>query len=108
MSYSCPICNIDPSSHSFIKLKETETLIYFYSCPSKAKLYFDKEGILNHYNGMLNEMTEGKKWIWIFDSLDFGLKHIINFDVAIELTKLISTFTPFNISNADFYITKII
>lgn len=109
MNYTCPICNIDPSSHSFTKLRETDNLIYFYACPSKAKLYFDKEGILNHYTGMLNEIPKGKKWVWIFDSNEFGFKHIINFDIAIELAKLISTFNEtlerIIIINPTFYIS---
>ena len=91
MSYICSLCTLDPLSHSLVKLKETKNIIIFYSCPSKAKLYFDCEGIINHYNGVLSEIPSNKKWIWIFDSINFHFKHFKQFDVGIELAKLIST-----------------
>lgn len=91
MNYSCPLCRIDPSNHSLKKFKETENVIYYYSCPSEAKLYFDTNGIINHYNGVLSEIPKNKKWIWIFDSKDFGLKHFIQINLGIELAKLISS-----------------
>jgi hypothetical protein len=54
-------------------------------------MYYDMEGIINHYNGILSEIPENKEWVWIFDSLDFGLKHLVQTNVAIELGKLISS-----------------
>ena len=90
MNYSCPLCRIDPSNHSLTKIKENENIIYYYSCPSQAKLYFDTNGIINHYNGILSEIPKNKKWIWIFDSKDFGFKHFIQINLGIELAKLIS------------------
>jgi len=92
MNYSCPLCRLDPMNHSFKKMFEKNNCIYFYTKPSDAKLYFDKKGILEHYEGVLNETLEsGKKWIWVFDSLGFGLKHSLQTDVAIGLAKLISS-----------------
>lgn len=92
MSYSCPLCKLDPMNHSLKKMFEKDNCIYFYTKPSDAKLYFDKKGILEHYEGVLNETIEtGKKWVWIFDSLGFGLKHSLQTDVAIGLAKLISS-----------------
>jgi hypothetical protein len=91
MNYTCPLCRIDPSNHSLTKIKETEKYIYYYSCPSQAKLYFDTNGIINHYNGMLSEIPKNKKWIWIFDSKDFDLKHFIQINLGIQLAKLISS-----------------
>lgn len=91
MSYVCPLCIIDPSNHSLTKLKEINNIIYYYSCPSEAKLYFDTNGIINHYNGILSEIPENKKWIWIFDSKNFELKHFIQINLAIELAKLITS-----------------
>ena len=91
MNYICPLCSIDPSNHSLTKIKETEKYIYYYSCPSQAKLYFDTNGIINHYNGMLSEIPKNKKWIWIFDSKDFDLKHFIQINLGIQLAKLISS-----------------
>ena len=99
MSYVCPLCRIDPLNHSFVKIKETDTTVTFYSCPSKAKLYFDCEGIINHYTGILNELTPGQKWIWIFDSDGFGLNHFMQIDVGIQLAKLITTKYSSNLVN---------
>jgi len=72
MTYTCPLCKLLPSSHSLRKVLEKKEIIYYYTCPSQAILYYDTEGIVNHYNGVLSD-TEGKDWIWIFDSLDFGI-----------------------------------
>jgi len=91
MSYVCPLCALDAECHSLNKISEKEDIIYYYTCPSKAKMYYDVEGIINHYNGMLSEIPENKEWIWIFDSKDFGLKHALQTNVAIELGKLLSS-----------------
>ena len=90
MKYKCPLCELMPSSHSFTKMLERKGLIYYYTCPAQAILYYDVKGIINHYNGVLSELPEDKEWIWIFDSLDFSFKHAIQTDVAIEVAKLIS------------------
>jgi len=91
MSYVCPLCRIDPLNHSLLKIKETDTTVTFYSCPSKAKLYFDCEGIINHYTGVLSEINPNKKWIWIFDSAGFNFNHFMQIEVGIQLAKLITT-----------------
>ena len=90
MPYICPQCQVLPSSHSLTKVLETKELIYYYTCPSQALLYYDVPGIVNHYDGVLSEMSENKEWIWIFDSLDFSFSHAIQINVAIELAKLIT------------------
>jgi len=91
MVYICPQCLIDPLNHSFTLFLEKNNILYFYTCPSKAKLYYDTNSIINHYNGTLSDIPSNKKWIWIFDSTDFNLKHSLQIELAIELTKLIST-----------------
>jgi len=91
MNYICPLCSIDPSSHSLSKIRETESKIFFYSCLAAAKLYFDSDGIVNHYNGMLSEIPKNKKWIWICDSKDFNFNHFIQINVGFELAKLITS-----------------
>jgi len=90
MQYICPLCKLLPSSHSLTKVLEKKGIIYYYTCPSQAILYYDVKGIIDHYNGMLSEIPENKEWIWIFDSLGFSLKHAAQINVAIELAKLIS------------------
>jgi hypothetical protein len=110
MPYICPLCKLKPFSHSLVKLLEKKGIIYYYTCPSKALLYYDVEGIINHYDGVLSEMPENKEWIWIFDSLDFGLIHALQANVAIGIANLISNKFSKNLNkiiiiNPTFYIT---
>ena len=90
MQYTCPICKLLPSSHSLTQVLEKNGIIYYYTCPSQAILYYDVKGIINHYDGVLSEIPENKEWVWIFDSLDFSIIHAMEINVAIELAKLIS------------------
>jgi len=110
MQYECPLCKILPSSHSLTKLSEKNGIIYYYTCPSQAILYYDVKGIVNHYDGVLSEIPENKEWIWIFDSAGFGFKHAMQTSVAVELAKLISNKFSKNLKkiiiiNPTFYIT---
>ena len=91
MPYKCPLCELLPSSHSLTKMLEKNGIIYYYTCPSQAILYYDVIGIINHYDGVLSEMPENKEWVWIFDSSGFSIKHATQTRVAIELAKLISS-----------------
>lgn len=91
MPYICPLCKLIPSSHSLKKIEKNGNL-YFYTCPSDAKLYYDVKSIIHHYKGVLSEIPEDKEWIWIFDSKGFTFEHAIQTTVAIELAKLLSTF----------------
>ena len=110
MTYICPVCELLPSSHSLLKVLEKNNIIYYYTCPSQAKLYYDVKGIIHHYNGVLSEMPENKEWVWIFDSLGFSLIYAMQVNVAIELAKLISNKFSENLKkiiiiNPTFYIT---
>lgn len=91
MSYVCQICKLLPSSHSLTKMAEKKGIIYYYTCPSQAILYYDVKGIVSHYDGVLSEIPENKEWVWIFDSLDFSIMHAMQTNVAIQLAKLISS-----------------
>ena len=91
MSYKCPLCLIDPLSHSLTQFLNKDNTLYYYTCPAKAKFYFDTNSIINHYNGVLSEIPTDKQWVWVFDGLDFGLTHFLQIQVAIELAKLISS-----------------
>jgi hypothetical protein len=110
MSYICPLCKLVPSSHSLTQILEKKGILYYYTCPSQAILYYDVKGIVNHYDGVLSEIPENKEWVWIFDSLGFSLKHAMQPSVAIELAKLISNKFSKNLKkiiiiNPTFYIT---
>ena len=90
MKYTCPLCALNPASHSLTEVIEKENTLYYYTCPSKAELYFDVTSITDHYDGILSEIPENKQWVWVFDATDFNLKHFLQIQVAIELAKLIS------------------
>ena len=110
MPYTCPLCKLLPSSHSLTQVLEKNGIIYYYTCPSQAILYYDVTGIINHYDGVLSEIPENKEWVWIFDSLEFSIIHAIEINVAIELAKLISNKFSKNLKkiiiiNPTFYIT---
>lgn len=83
--YTCPLCAVNPSSHSFKKMAEKNGIVYFYTCPAQATEY---EGIIDHYEGVLREIK--KKWVWIVDGKGFGLTHAMQINTAIELSKFIS------------------
>ncbi len=90
MKYKCPVCEILPSSHSLKHLLEKNGIIYYYTCPAQATLYYDSKGIVNHYDGVLSEIPEDKEWVWLFDSLGFSLIHATQTTVATELANLIT------------------
>ncbi len=111
MVYVCPICRINPLSHSLMEVMEKDNTLYYYTCPSKAELYFDATSIINHYDGVLSEIVENKQWVWVFDSNDFGLKHFLEMQVAIKLSKLISSKFSKNLKriiiiNPTFYVSS--
>ena len=110
MSYVCQIFKLLPSSHSLTKMTEKKGIIYYYTCPSQAILYYDVKGIISHYDGVLSEIPENKEWVWIFDSLDFTIMHAMQTNVAIQLAKLISSKFSKNLKkiiiiNPTFYVT---
>jgi len=92
MFYICPICEKDPTSHSFKHVGVFNDTNYFYTCVAKASRYKDRVGILNHYRGVLNDYS-GQPWIWIFDGAGFEAKHAMDMQIAIDLAKLISTYS---------------
>ena len=91
MVYTCPLCLLDPLSHSLTNFLEKDNTYYFYTCPAKAKLYYDTNSIIDHYNGVLSDIPKNKKWIWVLDIMGFGFNHFLQIEVAKELSKLISS-----------------
>jgi len=89
MEIICEKCFMDPTSHSFKKISEKNGVITYYTNPSKSKLYTDTEGILAHYDNVLKQI-ENKKWIWIFDSEGFDLKHAIEVKTGIGIAKILT------------------
>jgi hypothetical protein len=89
MDKICKKCTMDPQSHSFRKLSEKNGTIIYYTNPTKAKLYDDTAGILKHYKNALESIGD-KKWIWIFDSDGFDLKHAMEVKSGIGIAKLLT------------------
>tara|TARA_B110000285_G_scaffold214220_1_gene259337 strand:+ start:1177 stop:1554 length:378 start_codon:yes stop_codon:yes gene_type:complete len=69
----CPICDVDPTSHSFFKMGRQKSANLFYTCPGDATNH-ETEGVLAHYRDVL-ERNDGEKWIFIFDAKGFTLYH---------------------------------
>ena len=69
----CPICDVEPTSHSFFKMGRQKGMNLFYTCPGDA-INHETEGVLAHYREVL-EKNEGEKWIFIFDAKGFALYH---------------------------------
>ena len=86
----CTACAEDPTCHSFTMLGERNGVSVFYTCPANASKYNDTTGILLHYDNMLHS-HHPLPWIWIFDSTDFSVKHMMEMSTGIGLARLIST-----------------
>lgn len=89
MENICQKCVTDPLSHSFRKLVEKNGISVYYTNPSKARLYTDSNGILGHYDRALAELGN-KKWMWIFDSEGFDLKHALEVKTGTGIAKLLT------------------
>jgi hypothetical protein len=88
----CLTCKYEPLSHSFREIKVFNNISIMYTCPTEAKKYNDKEGILAHYKNILDKLVN-RKWIWIVDSKNFSAKHALEVSLGIELAKLVSKYS---------------
>ena len=92
MDKVCLKCYEKPKSHSFNCVCEINDREYiFYTKISESILYNDTDGILKHYENMLN-YVEPKSWIWIVNCDGYSLKHSLEIRTAIGLAKLINRF----------------
>lgn len=89
MERICQKCSMDPTSHSFRKISEKNGIVTYYTNPSKALLYTDTDGILTHYDNALKQVGDNK-WIWIFDSDGFDLKHAMEVKTGVGVAKLLT------------------
>lgn len=88
----CSICKEEPGSHSFDFYGKTSDDVYmYYTCPADATKYWDTQGILYHYEEVL-EQNNNKKWSWIFDCRDFGIKHSLEITTAIGIIKILKKY----------------
>ena len=89
--YVCPVCALNPGSHSLTKLYEKENVAYYYTCPAKAIRYNDTVGIANHYEGVIGEINQ--PWIWIFDGDGFGFMHSVELEIGIKVAGIIRKYS---------------
>lgn len=86
----CPICAVDPKSHSLKRLENlNDGTVVMYTKPANATRYWDRDGILFHYDNSLSQISGD--WIWVFDAEGFSAKHMFEIDVATSLARLISS-----------------
>jgi len=97
MPYTCKICEDDPTSHSLKNIGTRDNITYYYTCPAKATKYYDTEGIIEHYDGVLSE--NNNRWTWVFDCEGFNMKHLLEINVGIQLAKLITNKFSHNLIN---------
>ena len=88
--YICPVCDAEPGAHSFHKIHRKKDVEYYYTCPAQAKKYKDVEGIVKHYDGVLNQKDPDLQWMWIFDCSGFNVHHMMEYQVGIRLAQLIT------------------
>lgn len=86
----CPICQIDPTAHSFQQMSVKNDFVnLFYTCSSKATQYFDHAGVLNHIDLLLLENGD-KLWVWVFDCTGFTIAHAMEINLGLAISKLIT------------------
>lgn len=88
MNKICAICALDPESHSYKKIKETDNSAIYYAKPSSAKLYNDTEGNLAHVDNMMK--LNNKPWICIIDGDGFDIRHASEFSTGRGMIDLLT------------------
>jgi len=85
----CPICHLDPTSHSFHMIKsENPNINLFYSCPAKATKYFESPGVIDHFRQHL-EQNNHHPWAYILDCKGFTMRHATQIGTSIALVDMI-------------------
>ena len=109
-NYVCPVCKIDPSSHSFKIIKADSTRNVYYTCPADCT-NTDTDSIIAHYDGMLQE-NKATSWYWVVDCKGFGIKQALEIHTASQLATLIVKYSQnlkkIIIVNANIYIKSIL
>ena len=85
----CPICHIDPTSHSFHRItSENPNINLFYSCPAKATKYFESPGVIDHFRQHL-EQNNHHPWAYILDCKGFTMRHATQISTLMALADMI-------------------
>ena len=86
----CPLCHINPKSHSFRMLKTSSPIQVFYTCPGEAENPLDIDAVILHYENML-KLNGSKEWIWIIDCDNLKLKNTYELIIARRIAELVNT-----------------
>jgi hypothetical protein len=84
----CPVCAIDPTSHSLKKIDIIQGIHIYYTCPAKSTKYDDCDGIITHYTNEFDTIGN-EPWIWIIDSSEYDYRHLLNIRIGIALVSLV-------------------
>jgi hypothetical protein len=108
----CKSCDVDPKSHSFFKIATEGNVKIFYSCPSEATKYYDKESVELHCREKLQEKGDTTKWIFIFDGTGYTLRHAMAIGVSLSFLRVISehadTLLEIRIVNTSSYVSTML
>jgi hypothetical protein len=95
MENICSFCYKNPRAHSFTLLSDYNNKDnngkLFYTKIADAELYNSTNSIIKHYENYLN-FIKPENWIWIVDFDNIQLKHILEVNTTIELSKLIKKY----------------
>jgi hypothetical protein len=85
---TCPYCETyGANTHSFFEIANTPKFgRIMYTCIAKATDYTNTKAITTHFS---NTIKPTDKWTWIFDCRELKMKHVVQFDVATTLCKMI-------------------
>jgi hypothetical protein len=85
----CPICRIDPMSHSFKQIAYSNPNIHlFYSCPAKSTKYFEMEGAIEHFQLYLDKNNH-HPWAYVLDCEGFTLRHAMEIKASLIIVNMI-------------------
>ena len=108
----CKSCDVDPKSHSFFRIATEDNVQIFYSCPSEATKYYDKESVELHCREKLQEKGDTNKWIFIFDGTGYTLRHAMAIGVSLSFLRVIKehadTLLEIRILNTSSYVSTML
>lgn len=78
---ACPLCSVDPTSHSFEAIGHSGQVKIFYTNPAKATSNEPaKEKLVNIQHHL--RAIAGSPWIWVFDFADATMKDYMGLEFS--------------------------
>lgn len=85
----CKICKLDPTSHSFHKIRtDNHAINLYYSCPANATKYFESPGVIQHFRVHFEE-NANHPWAYIVDCKGYTLKHTRQINTSIKIVNMV-------------------